>query len=166
MRALRHSGFVLFVSLLLPGCGRSPLPLPSQDLASPGAADLAGPQPDLLMSPDLLYSTLGIVCGEARCAPSADQFCDTADYGVTGTCRAHTSADHKPFGCDGPEDCASMACCMTPDGSACSAFGFCVAGMVKGLWMCHTTPECGPSFVCCPVASGSTYGACHEQVCP
>jgi hypothetical protein len=138
------------------------------DAATPISSD-GGMSEDLAGggTPDLLSLT-GIACGEWHCAQCADQFCDTSDYGLSGTCRAHVSATAKPFGCDGPEDCGAGACCMTPDGSACSAFGFCTSGNVHGRYMCHDDAYCGAGNLCCPLASGAPYRACLDQVsqCP
>jgi hypothetical protein len=122
--------------------------------ADAGARDLAG-------APDLTV-IVGVVCGSVRCATDADQFCDTGDFGQSGTCRAHTTPSATAYACDGPEDCPSSVCCRTPDGSACSAFGFCVAGSVKGELMCHTQDYCG-MLTCCPLQPGVPYAVCREQ---
>jgi hypothetical protein len=115
--------------------------------------------------------TTGVPCGAVRCAPCAGQFCDTASYGVSGECRAQTTPLHQAFGCDGPEDCPSGACCMTADGSACSATGFCIVGAVRGTLMCHVDETCGASSRCCPIRGAppqSPYRACLDGVtsCP
>lgn len=167
----------VFIGVVLSAwsCTREPLPVaPAQDLA--GAADLAvardlAPPPDLappardLALPPDLMPAVGTVCGAAVCAASI-QFCDSADEGITGTCRANVAPEHAPYACDGPEDCPSRVCCMTPDGSACSTLGFCVAGNVKGLWMCHDTASCGVGFRCCPVSPTSPYSVCRDGACP
>ncbi len=102
-------------------------------------------------------------CGGVECAPCADQFCDTADYGVTGTCRAHVAAMHQSFGCDGPEDCGAQgvfgACCLIDGiGAACSSAG---CG-TSARFMCHRDGDCAAGERCCKLAPGtaSTYSAC------
>jgi hypothetical protein len=131
------------------GCGRVP----------------AAPSPDLAPSPS------GIPCGSVRCAPCAEQFCDTGDYGVTGTCRAHVPAVQLAFGCAGPEDCQGGVCCMTPNGAACAAAGFCLAGTVRGQPMCRDDSPCGAGSRCCPIPgapAASPYRVCTDGVtrCP
>jgi hypothetical protein len=127
--------------------------------------------PDLARASDLATGDMtvivGVVCGSVRCASDVGQFCDSADYGVTGTCLPPTASPmHKSFACDGPEDCpGGGVCCLTPDGSACSTFGFCVSGNVKGEWMCHVQGDCGAGFFCCPVAPPSSYAACLDHPC-
>ena len=85
-----------------------------------------------------LGSTTGVPCADLQCAPCADQFCDTADYGKSGSCRAHVAATHQSFGCDGPEDCVAQgvfgACCLFDGiGAACSTAG--CGGNAR--FMCH-----------------------------
>jgi hypothetical protein len=114
-------------------------------------------------TPDL-GSTLGVPCADADCAPAADQFCDTADFGKTGMCRAHEAAINQSFGCDGPEDCGAQGvfglCCMLQGiGAACSTAG---CGN-NGLYMCHTASDCAPGEKCCPLASGTTYSVCRSN---
>ena len=113
-------------------------------------------------APDL-GSTTGVPCGTSECAPCADQFCDTADFGKSGACRAHVAAMYQQFGCDGPEDCGAQgalgACCMIEGiGSACSGAG-CGANAV---FMCHGDGDCAPGEHCCALASGTTYSACRS----
>lgn len=114
-------------------------------------------------APDL-GATTGVPCGTSLCAPCADQFCDTADFGKSGTCRAHVAAADLQFGCDGPEDCGAQgalgACCMIEGiGSACSGAG-CGANAV---FMCHGDGDCAPGEHCCALASGTTYAACRSS---
>ena len=113
-------------------------------------------------TPDL-GSTTGVPCADSECAPCADQFCDTADFGKTGMCRAHEAATHQSFGCDGPEDCVAQgvfgSCCMLEGiGSACSSVGCGTAG----IFMCHRDSDCAPGEHCCALASGTTYSACRS----
>jgi len=169
---------LLQISVVVPACSSraiAPPPAPGPADASAATYDLSSPPSiddlsQVVVDPPDLLSLIGVACGPLHCAQDADQFCDTADYGITGACHAHVSATAKPFGCDGPEDCPSGACCMTPDGSACSAFGFCVSGNVKGRYMCHGggSDYCGKDSLCCPLAPGSPYEACLDQVslCP
>jgi hypothetical protein len=115
-------------------------------------------------TPDL-GTTTGVPCGDVECAPCADQFCDTADYGKTGMCRAHVAADHMSFGCDGPEDCVAQgvfgACCLLEGiGAACSTAG---CGTSGGVFMCHRDGDCAPGEHCCALASGTTYSACRSS---
>ena len=115
-------------------------------------------------TPDL-GSTTGVPCADTDCAPSADQFCDTADFGKTGTCRAHVAAMNQSFGCDGPEDCGAQGelgvCCMLEGiGAACSAAG---CGFNGGLFMCHDESACAPGEKCCALASGTTYSVCRSS---
>jgi hypothetical protein len=166
------------ILLLAAACRTAPLPGPAPgpalDAAAPADASMRPPDlsalvdaapPDLVSSPDLTF-IVGVVCGDVRCATEADQFCDSSDFGKSGTCRAHTSATNTPFACDGPEDCGQGGvCCLLPAGSACSGFGFCVTGSIKGEWMCHSQVDCGPGFFCCPVASGSPYQICLDKMC-
>ncbi len=114
-------------------------------------------------APDL-GSTTGVPCGTSECAPCADQFCDTADFGKSGVCRAHAAAMYQQFGCDGPEDCGTQgalgACCMIEGiGSACSGAG-CGSGAV---FMCHRDGDCAPGEHCCALASGTSYSACRSS---
>jgi len=165
----RYHGSVrwLCAVLLITACDdERPIP-PAFDLsvAMDLTADQAEP-PDLLPPPDMV-SLLGVICGSARCASDADQFCDSADYGKSGTCRAHTTATSTPYGCDGPEDCPTGVCCLIPEGSACSSVGFCLTGRaVKGRWMCHIDMTCGIGWSCCPLAPDAPYAACFESNCP
>jgi hypothetical protein len=108
-----------------------------------------------------LGTTTGVPCADARCAPCADQFCDTADFGKSGSCRAHVAATSQSFGCDGPEDCAGQgvfgACCLLDGiGSACSTAG--CGGNAR--FMCHADGDCAPGEHCCALASGTSYSAC------
>jgi hypothetical protein len=112
-------------------------------------------------TPDL-GSTTGVPCADAQCAPCADQFCDTGDFGKSGMCRAHEAPTQMSFGCDGPEDCGSQgvfgACCMLEGiGAACSTAG-CGNG---GLFMCHGEGDCAPGEHCTALASGTTYSVCR-----
>jgi hypothetical protein len=124
--------------LLFFGCGA----------AHGGAHDLA------------LATTTGVPCAGVQCAPCADQFCDTSDYGKTGSCRAHVSATYQSFGCDGPEDCVAQgvfgACCFLDGiGAACAS-----AGCGNGRFMCHDASQCAPGEKCCPLSSTTSYSAC------
>ena len=115
-------------------------------------------------APDL-GSTTGVPCGGVECAPCADQFCDTADYGRTGTCRAHEAATNQMFGCDGPEDCGAQgalgACCLLVGiGAACASAG---CGGSGALFMCHRDGDCASGEHCCALASGTTYSACKSS---
>jgi hypothetical protein len=122
-----------------------------------------GSHPAMNDVPDLSSTTTGVPCAGSQCAPCADQFCDTADYGQTGTCRAHVAADNLSFGCDGPEDCGSQgafgACCIIDGiGAACS-----IAGCPNNSrFMCHGVQDCAPGEQCCPLASGTTYSVCAQ----
>jgi hypothetical protein len=134
--------FALVVVLAVAGCGRG-------SAARPDLAD-----------------TTGVPCAGSECAPCADQFCDTADFGKTGTCRAHVAAMYQSFGCDGPEDCGAQGalgvCCMLEGiGSACSLAGCDSAN--GGIFMCHVVSDCAPGEKCCPLASGTTYSACRSS---
>ena len=114
-------------------------------------------------TPDL-GSTTGVPCADTECAPCADQFCDTADFGKTGVCRAHEAAVNQSFGCDGPEDCGGGlgACCLIVGiGSACSAAG---CGNTA-VFMCHDESACAPGEKCCALASGTTYSVCRSGGC-
>ena len=152
----------LVIAILLFGCDSSELPIVTETDMGTAPVDLARPV-DLMMSspPDLLLVP-GVACGAYHCASDVDQFCDTADDGITGVCRAHVAPTNLGFGCDGPEDCATATCCHTANGSACSALGFCTLNNMTGDWMCHTDPECGSGFVCCDLASGSPYRICKH----
>ena len=113
-----------------------------------------------------LPTTTGVPCAGVMCAPCADQFCDTADFGKTGTCRAHVSATNLSFGCDGPEDCGAQgvfgACCLLDGiGAACSVAG-CGA---NGRFMCHADSQCAPGEHCCPLSSTTTYSVCGGGAC-
>jgi hypothetical protein len=115
-------------------------------------------------SPDLGGVTTGVPCAGSQCAPCADQFCDTADYGQTGMCRAHAAPNAQSFGCDGPEDCGAQGvfgnCCMLPTiGAACSSSG---CGP-NGRLMCHSEADCPTGQHCCPLAAGSSYAACADS---
>jgi hypothetical protein len=106
-------------------------------------------------------TTTGVPCADVQCAPCAGQFCDTADYGLSGTCRAHVAATNQSFGCDGPEDCVTQgvlgACCLIDGiGAACSAAG---CG-TSARFMCHRDEDCGSGEQCCKLAAGSSYAAC------
>ena len=110
--------------------------------------------------PDL-GSTTGVPCADVECAPCADQFCDTADYGKSGDCRAHVAASHQSFGCDGPEDCVTQgvfgACCWFAGiGAACSTAG--CSG--NTIFMCHKDGDCAPGETCCALATGTSYSVC------
>jgi hypothetical protein len=120
-----------------------------------GVSDAAAPADSSLVP--------GVACGDYSCGSNADQFCDPDDYGVTGTCRAHTAPMYKGYGCDGPEDCPTAACCLNDYGSACSALGYCDADGRAGLWMCHQDPECGVGFVGRDVAPGGRYRVCKPS---
>jgi hypothetical protein len=114
-----------------------------------------------------LGSTTGVPCADAQCAPCAAQFCDTADFGRSGSCRAHVAADHQSFGCDGPEDCGAQgvfgACCLLDGiGAACSTAG-CSGGGAR--FMCHVVGDCAAGESCCPLASGTSYSACKMGGC-
>jgi hypothetical protein len=120
---------------------------------------------------DLSVTPSGIPCGAVRCAPCASQFCDTADYGVSGVCRAQVAAMHLAFGCAGPEDCQGGVCCVTAAGSACSATGSCTLGGIKGQPMCRDDAACGVGSLCCSLPgapAASPYRACADNVtrCP
>jgi len=115
-------------------------------------------------TPDL-GSTTGVPCAGSECAPCADQFCDTGDFGKTGMCRAHEAATQQSFGCDGPEDCGAQgvfgACCMIEGiGAACSSAG---CGTSGAIFMCHGDGDCAPGEHCCALASGTTYSACRAS---
>jgi hypothetical protein len=117
-------------------------------------ADLAGVEPT------------GIPCADVKCAPCADQFCDTADYGVTGTCQAHVAAMNLSFACDGPEDCGGGglgACCLFDGiGATCSGAG--CGGLAR--FMCHDAKlHCVGGENCCPLGPGSTYSVCTTDPC-
>ena len=108
----------------------------------------------------------GIPCADVKCAPCADQFCDTADYGVTGSCRAHVAPTNFSFGCDGPEDCggsgALAACCLFDGiGAACSGAG---CGS-SARFMCHAVSDCAAGESCCALAAGSGYSVCTAGGC-
>jgi hypothetical protein len=110
--------------------------------------------------PDLGTAT-GVPCADAQCAPCAGQFCDTADFGKTGSCRAHVAAVNQSFGCDGPEDCGAQgvfgACCLLDGiGAACSTAG---CGS-NGRFMCHRDEDCATGERCCVLAAGTSYAAC------
>jgi len=113
--------------------------------------------------PDLGSAT-GVPCADAQCAPCADQFCDTGDYGRTGVCRAHVAANAQSFGCDGPEDCGAQGvfgnCCLLDGiGAACAAAG---CGN-NGRLMCHGDEQCPTGLHCCPLAAGTSYAACKDS---
>ena len=117
-------------------------------------------------APDL-GTTIGVPCADVQCAPEADQFCDTADYGRTGMCRAHVAAMNLQFGCDGPEDCGAQGvfgvCCMLDGiGAACSSAG---CGGGNGRFMCHHVSDCASGEQCCVLASGTTYSVCSSSGC-
>jgi hypothetical protein len=108
-----------------------------------------------------LGSTTGVPCAGAECAPCADQFCDTADFGKTGSCRAHVAPNNQTFGCDGPEDCVTQgvfgACCLIDGiGAACSTAG---CGS-SARFMCHQDGDCAAGEHCCVLAAGTSYSAC------
>jgi hypothetical protein len=114
--------------------------------------------------PDMAVNPTGVPCADVKCAPCADQFCDTADYGITGTCEAHVAATNQSFGCDGPEDCGGglAACCYFDSiGAACSAAG---CGSTA-RHMCHQVSECAAGESCCPLAAGTTYSVCTTNSC-
>lgn len=126
--------------------------------AALAVAGCGAPHPS---APDL-GSVTGVPCGGVQCAPCADQFCDTADFGKSGSCRAHVAADHLQFGCDGPEDCAQQgvfgACCLIDGiGAACAGFG-----CMPGRPMCHDDSQCATGQHCCALASDTTYSACAD----
>jgi hypothetical protein len=128
----------LVVAALVAGCGSH---------ASNGGVDIG--------------STTGVPCADAQCAPCADQFCDTADFGKSGSCRAHEAAMNQRFGCDGAEDCIAQgvfgACCLIDGvGSACSTAG--CGGNAR--FMCHQDGDCAAGERCCALASGTSYSAC------
>jgi hypothetical protein len=151
----------LFASIALAGCG-SPHP-GGADLSVP--ADLAVVVGDLAMA-DMSVEPTGVPCADVKCAPCADQFCDTADYGVTGTCQAHVAAMNLSFACDGPEDCGGGglgACCLFDGiGATCSGAG--CGGLAR--FMCHDAKlHCVAGENCCPLGPGSTYSVCTTNPC-
>jgi hypothetical protein len=168
-RSPRTIGFLLAVALT--ACGDEPVPpveharadlagvdLPALDSAGAdlsGAADLAEPP-----------AQQGTPCGAALCADAPDYYCQTDDWGETGTCQTSETPAQGYFGCDGPEDCASGACCLLDHGSVCSAVGFCVADTVIGEFMCHTDRECGPLSRCCRKGSHGPYRTCIDGLSP
>ncbi|MGZ3425383.1 MAG: hypothetical protein ACXVCV_01985 [Polyangia bacterium] len=113
-----------------------------------------------------LGTTTGVPCADAQCAPCADQFCDTSDFGKTGSCRAHVAATNQSFGCDGPEDCGAQGvfgiCCLLEGiGAACSTAG--CGG--NGLFMCHAQSDCRSDERCCALAAGTSYSVCRAGGC-
>lgn len=115
-------------------------------------------------APDLaLSTTTGVPCAGVQCAPCADQFCDTPDFGKSGSCRAHVAATYQSFGCDGPEDCGASgvfgACCLLDGiGAACAS-----AGCGNGRFMCHADSQCAAGERCCPLSPATTYSACASR---
>jgi hypothetical protein len=162
---------LLALALMLAACGDEPVP--PADLARVpdlGGLDLPAldSAPDLADAPDLAEppAELGALCGGALCPDAPDWYCQTDDWGETGTCQMSVTPAQGYFGCDGPEDCSSGACCLLDQASVCSAVGFCVAGTVIGEFMCHTDRECGPLSRCCRKGSHGSYRACVDGLQP
>ena len=95
----------------------------------------------------------GVPCGATLCFNESNQYCHTVTCGTSGTCEMSPSPSVDLFACDGPEDCASHACCELKGASVCGLFGFCVAGSTVGEFMCHTDAECGQVSRCCQKSS-------------
>lgn len=158
----------------LSGCEDAPADV--SDLAAVSVVDLAEPDldrrdadgardggaPDLSDPPPVH----GTRCGGAVCFGEATQYCHTSDWGASGLCVTRPVASPGYYGCDGPEDCAAGACCYLDSASACSSFGFCVAGAVVGEFMCHTDAECGGGSRCCSKGSTGSYRTCVDGLGP
>jgi hypothetical protein len=150
-------------------CGDDPVP--PADLAP--APDFGGLDPSdldlaVLYGPDLAAppAVKGTPCGANLCADAPGFYCRTDDWGETGTCQLSPTPAQGYFGCDGPEDCPSGACCLLDQASVCGDFGFCVAGMVVGEYMCHSDKECGPASRCCQKSTHGAYRACVDGLMP
>ena len=149
---------------------------PDRDLAVDVPADLSAP--DLLHNhdlgedagdpPDLAGPPAihGVPCGGTTCFNESDQYCQTSDWGESGTCQMPVGPGPGYFACDGPEDCPSGACCYLDSASVCGLFGFCVAGNVVGEFMCHTDAECGVQSKCCRKGTMGTYKTCADGLGP
>jgi hypothetical protein len=165
---------VVALALVMCACEDAP---PDRDL-SVHVEDMVTP-PDLLRHdmgdeldagdpPDLANSAgvHGTPCGGDVCFNEADQYCFTLDYGKIGSCEMPVGPGPNYFACDGPEDCSSGACCFLINASVCGAFGFCVAGMTVGEFMCHTDVECGMQSKCCRKSSFGPYATCVDGLAP
>lgn len=106
--------------------------------------------------------TVGVVCGNAECAVTA-QLCCTSTNGATGTCQSVTapSCSAAEFLCDGPDDCqpANPECCLSAGFAACRAAGVC-ATISNASLMCHATSDCPGGQTCCPSVGSSPYRLC------
>ena len=129
--------------------------LSSKDAEAEAARDLADPAP-----------AHGTRCGDAVCFGEANQYCHTSDEGATGICVTRSVPSPGYYGCDGPEDCGSGACCYLGSASTCGAFGFCVSGTTVGEFMCHGDAECGGSSRCCNKGTTGSYRTCVDGLQP
>ncbi len=108
----------------------------------------------------------GARCADTQCFPEGNQYCHTTDWGETGICVVRPSPGAGYYGCDGPEDCASGACCFLASSSVCSSFPFCVSGTTVGEFMCHEDVQCGVMSRCCPKGATGSYRRCIDGLSP
>ena len=163
---------LLLIGVLLAACEDEPPPLDAGV-----AVDLAVlrdflPPPDVGLDADPPVDAAepaparGTRCGDALCFIDAMQYCHTSDWGASGVCTMRPAPAPGFYGCDGPEDCASGACCFLDSASVCGLFGFCVAGTTVGEFMCHGDAECGAQSRCCKQGVTGSYRTCVDGLGP